>query len=71
MFVYVYILNKIYASRNAVPLILMTAGEDPFYDKHIENQHGLAFKKCLAIFLQLYFAKGLLCRDLSYLSASL
>lgn len=26
--------NKIYASTNAVPLILMTIGENPLNDKH-------------------------------------
>lgn len=34
MFVYVYILNKIYAYTNAVPMIMTTVGENLFYDKH-------------------------------------
>lgn len=41
MFVYVYILNKINASNNAVALILMDTGGNPFSDKHTKWQHGL------------------------------
>lgn len=71
MFVYVYILNKIHASNNAVPLILNIGG-NPFYDKHTENDSVIClWKNASPSFLHFYFVQCLFCCDLLYLTAPL